>query len=220
MSKHLHQQIDLLKQRVLFLGTLVEEAIARAVSALFTRDAALAERVIAADTVIDRMEVEIEEECLKILALYQPVAYDLRFVVSVLKINNDLERIGDLGRNIAKRAAYLSNAAPLELPPQLREMAAKAQTMVKNGLDALVNGDAALARQVRLDDDAVDDLRSQIRADMMEHIRKNPTQVELLLKINAVAKHLERIADMATNVAEDVIYLVQGDIVRHRMDDE
>ena len=216
MTKHIQRQTEVLKQKILYVGTLVEEAIAKAIAALINRDATLAKKVIDADNDVDRMEVDVEEECLKILALYQPVAADLRFVVAVLKINNDLERMGDLAQNIAKRVVYLSKADPMELPIDFRSMAAKSQVMVKQSLDALVNSDAALARQVRGEDDEVDRARQQIRDQIMEAIRKHPTRVEYLLKLNSVSKHLERLADMATNVAEDVIYMVEGEIVRHQ----
>ncbi len=216
MTKHIHRQIDNLKQKILYVGTLVEEAIANAISALINRDAKLAEKIIANDSVIDRMEVEVEEECLKILALYQPVAADLRFVVATLKINNDLERMGDLAKNIAKRVAYIAHAEPIDVPIDFRAMATQAQHMVKQSLDALVNADANLARQVRVEDDLVDEARQRIRKQVLESIRRSPQQTEYLLKFNSVSKHLERLADMATNVAEDVIYMVEGEIVRHQ----
>jgi phosphate transport system protein len=216
MTKHILRQVDALKQKILYVGTLVEEAIANAISALINRDAAMAQKVIANDAVIDRMEVEVEEECLKILALYQPVAADLRFVVATLKINNDLERMGDLAKNIAKRVSYLAGAAPMELPVDFRGMAMEAQHMVKQSLDALVSADPNLARQVRAEDDAVDASRQRIREQILAAIRRNPEKTEYLLKLNSVSKHLERLADMATNVAEDVIYMVEGEIVRHQ----
>src|SRR6478736_2149275 len=163
MAKQLPRQIDGLKQKILFVGTLVEEAITKAISALINRDSNLAKAVIDADTEIDTMEVDVEEEVLKILALYQPVAADLRFVVAVLKINNDLERMGDLAGNIAKRVVYLAKADPMDLAIDFRSMAAKAQNMVKQSLDALVNADTALARQVRAEDDEVDQARQRTR---------------------------------------------------------
>ena len=216
MTKHVERQIENLKERILRVGTLVEEAISKSITALINRDAALAQRVIARDEEIDRMEVEVEEECLKILALYQPVAADLRFVVAVLKINNDLERMGDLARNIAKRVSQLAAGPSYELPPEIRTMAMQAQAMVKECLDAVVNGDPTLARQVREEDDIVDDARQTIQRRVLEGIRADPDSVESLLRINSVSKHIERIADMATNIAEDVVYMVEGDIVRHR----
>ena len=219
MTKHIERQIDQLKEKILRVGTLVEEAFSKAITALINRDIALAQRVMASDEEIDRMEVEVEEECLKILALYQPVAADLRFVVAVLKINNDLERMGDLARNIAKRVAQLGNGPTVELPPEIRTMAMLAQDMVKQCLDAVVNADPTLARQVREEDDAVDEARQHIRRRILQGIKAHPEQLENLLRINSVSKHIERIADMATNVAEDVIYMVEGDIVRHRTTD-
>ena len=219
MTKHIERQIDALKERILKVGTLVEESISKSITALINRDAALAQRVISTDEAIDRMEVEVEEECMKILALYQPVAADLRFVVAVLKINNDLERMGDLARNIAKRVAQLSTGKPYTLPPEIRTMAMQAQEMVKQCLDAVVNGDPSLARQIREEDNAVDEARLQIRHRVLRGIKDDPEEVENLLRINSVSKHIERIADMATNIAEDVIYMVEGEIVRHRATD-
>src|SRR5215467_14515040 len=141
MTKHIQRQIEILKQKILYVGTLVEEAIAKAITALINRDAVLARKVMEADNIIDRMEVDVEEECLKIFALYQPVAADLRFVVAVLKINNDLERMGDLAQNIAKRVVFLTSCERFDLPGDFRSMAWKAQSMVKQSLDALVNSD-------------------------------------------------------------------------------
>jgi len=217
--RHIERQIVQLKEKILRVGTLVEEAISKSITALINRDSALAQRVMASDEEIDRMEVEVEEECLKILALYQPVAADLRLVVAALKINNDLERVGDLAKNIAKRVAQLADAGPIDLPAEIRTMATLAQEMVRQSLDAVVNGDTALARQVREEDDAVDDARQRVRRMVLKGIKVEPDRVECLLRVNSVSKHIERIADMATNIAEDVIYMVEGDIVRHRSSD-
>jgi len=216
MTRHIERQIEHLKERILRLGTLVEEAISKSITALINRYVPLAQRVMANDEEIDRMEVEVEEECLKLLALYQPVAADLRLVVAMLKINNDLERMGDLAKNIAKRVSQLAEHKPLDLPPEIRTMAMQAQDMVKQCLDAVVRGDPALARLVREEDDLVDDGRQRIQRRVMQGIKDDPEAVESLLRINSVSKHIERIADMATNIAEDVIYMVEGEIVRHR----
>ena len=216
MSKHLERQIDLLKQKVLFVGTLVEEAIAKAILALVNRDAELARAIVNADKVIDRMEVDVEEECLKLLALYQPVANDLRFVVAVLKINNDLERMGDLAENIAKKTLYLSEHEPVQIQIDFRAMADKAQAMVKRSLDALVGRDAMLARQIRDSDNEVDAMNRTIRKQVENAIRQMPERADCLLRYNSITRHLERLADMACNVAEEVIYMVEGDIVRHK----
>ncbi|MEX0670234.1 MAG: phosphate signaling complex protein PhoU [Pirellulales bacterium] len=216
MTKHIERQLENLRERILRLGTLVEEAISKSITALINRDVHLAQRVMSNDEEIDSMEVEVEEECLKILALYQPVAADLRFVVAALKINNDLERMGDLARNIAKRVTQLEGGNPYDLPPEIRTMATQAQEMVRQCLDAVVKGDPALARQVREEDDIVDEARQRIQRRVLQGIKNDPENVENLLRINSVSKHIERIADMATNIAEDVVYMVEGDIVRHR----
>lgn len=220
MARHIEHQIAQLKNSILQFGTIVEESISRSNTALFKRDVELAQKVIANDAEIDRLEVELEEECLKVLALYQPVAADLRFVVAVLKINNDLERIGDLASNIAKTVSQLTTTGPLELPEEISSMAKQAEEMVKNSLDAVVKADPDLARQVRKEDDIVDAGRHKVRKLVMQQIKKDPEKVEGLLQINTISKHLERIADMATNIAEDVIYMVEGEIVRHRHRDD
>ncbi|HXT59881.1 MAG TPA: phosphate signaling complex protein PhoU [Pirellulales bacterium] len=216
MPKHLQRQIEQLKQKILFVGSMVEGAIANAVAALVHRDEAIARKVLEEDAEIDRMEVDVEEDCLKILALYQPVAIDLRFVVAVLKINNDLERMGDLAKNIAKRVLFLARVDRVEVPVDFRGMAIRAQDMVKRSLDALVGADSSLAHRVRQDDDELDNMRRAIHEKIRAAIRAKPEQTETLMKLYSVAKHLERLGDMATNVAEDVIYMVEGDIVRHQ----
>ncbi len=220
MARHIEHQIAQLKNSILQFGTIVEESISRSNTALFKRDVELAQKVVANDTEIDRLEVELEEECLKVLALYQPVAADLRFVVAVLKINNDLERIGDLASNIAKTVSQLTITGPLELPEEISSMAKQVEEMVKNSLDAVVKANPDLARQVRKEDDIVDAGRHTVRKLVMQQIKKDPEKVEGLLQINSISKHLERIADMATNIAEDVIYMVEGEIVRHRHRDD
>ena len=220
MARHIEHQIAQLKNSILQFGTIVEESISRSNTALFKRDVELAQKVIANDTEIDRLEVELEEECLKVLALYQPVAADLRFVVAVLKINNDLERIGDLASNIAKTVSQLTITGPFELPEEISSMAKQVEEMVKNSLDAVVKADPDLARQVRKEDDIVDAGRHTVRKLVIQQIKKDPEKVEGLLQINSISKHLERIADMATNIAEDVIYMVEGEIVRHQHRDD
>ena len=219
MTRHIERQILHLKELVLHFGTMVEESISHSNIALFKQDLSLATKVIANDAEIDRMEVELEEECLKVLALYQPVAADLRFVVAVLKINNDLERIGDLTSNIAKTVSQLAMTGPFKLPQEISVMAKQAEEMVKKSLDAVVTDDPDLARQVREEDDVVDAGRQAVSKLVMQRIQEDPQNVESLLRINSVSKHLERIADMATNIAEDVIYMVEGEIVRHRHGD-
>ena len=164
--------------------------------------------------------MEIEEECLKILALYQPVAVDLRFIVAALKINNDLERIGDLAVNIARKAALLRRrAADAEVPFDIAGMWEKTQAMLRDSIDAMVNMDARLAAEVCRRDDEVDRLKHEIRAGAEERIRREPAKVGPLLRLLAVSRNLERIADCATNIAEDVIYMSEGRIIRHTKGD-
>jgi phosphate transport system protein len=215
MAKHLQRELEKLKRRILSLSALVEESVRKAVHALERRDERLAAKVIESDVDVDHAEVDLEEECLKILALHQPVAIDLRFIVAALKINNDLERIGDLAVNVAERAQYLAAHDRLDIPFDFVGMAEKAQAMVRQSLDALVNLDANAAREVCAMDDEVDDLNREMYIRVQEGIRGDAGQMPGLIHLLSASRHLERIADHATNIAEDVIYMVEGEIVRH-----
>ena len=216
MVKHIDRQVDRLKQDILSLGGVVEESLAQAVSAVLERDVSVARAVITADAAVDQKEVEIEEDCLKILALYQPVATDLRFVVSVLKLNNDLERIGDLAVNIAEQAVALSSADPSARPERLAEMVDRVRKMLKASLDSLVNLDPDAARDVCAADDAVDDIHRESYQWLIRSMKANPEQANEHVHYLSVSRYLERIADHATNIAEDVIYMTEGDIIRHK----
>ena len=213
---HLRKEIELLKKLLLSISGLVEENLWRAVKAFEEKDLALAEEAMGKDGEIDAREVELEEECLKALALHQPVATDLRFIVSVLKINNDLERIGDLAVNIARRARYLATHPDVDAVFDLPGMAAKVQDMLRHSLDSLVNMDADMARAVCAEDDEVDAVHRQTYKLVRDAIRANPEQIDVLTHVLSASNHLERIADLATNIAEDVVYMVEGQIVRHR----
>ncbi len=216
MTTHLQREIDKLKKKILYMGAEAEEILRIAVESLVSRNVKLAQEAIESDERLDHLEVEIEEDCLKILALHQPVATDLRYVIAVLKINNDLERIGDLAVNIAERVIYLADRPSFHMPLDLKGMARLTQLMVKRSLDAIVNTDSKLARDVRASDDEIDDINRDMYDVITEYITKNPDQVEPALHVLSATRHLERIADQATNIAEDVIYLVEGDIVRHQ----
>lgn len=216
MTIQLKREIDKLKQEILKLGAEVESAVRLAVKSVLERDSSLAKKVIDHDTEIDSFEVEIEEDCLKTLALHQPVAVDLRFIVAVLKINNDLERIGDLAVNIAEREVVISKKRETEFPHGLEEMSEKAQIMLRKSLEALINMDAKTARDVMLMDDDLDDLNSQIYDRVKEAIRKKTENLTCMVQFLTIARNLERIGDQATNICEDVIYLVEGNIVRHQ----
>lgn len=216
MSVHLQREIENLKKSILSLGAIVEERLWQAVKAVSERDYDLANKIIDADLEIDKMEVRVEEDCLKILALYQPVAIDLRFIVAVLKINNDLERIGDQAANIADIGVRLANQTRVEIPPEFPVIADKTQAILKKALDALVNLDEDLAQEVRTDDDEIDDINIEIYDRVKESIRKDINVLDAMIDIRAVSKNLERVADLATNIAEDVIYTCRGEIVRHK----
>ncbi|MFZ5833045.1 MAG: phosphate signaling complex protein PhoU [Planctomycetota bacterium] len=215
MSVHLQREIDHLKRHLLSLCGLVEDQVQMAVRALLERDYDLARSVERRDLDIDQREVEVEEECLKTLALYQPVAVDLRFVVAALKINNDLERIGDMAVNIARKAMSFVDETPIDVPFDIAGMWRRTQEMLRDSLDALVNMDVQLAEDVIRRDDEVDRMKHDIRVEVESRIEQEPHYVRPLLRLLAVSRNLERIADCATNIAEDVIYMVQGDIVRH-----
>ena len=216
MKKHLQRELENLKKRILSLGAMAEESVRMAIQAFETRDRELALEIIEADRKIDEAEVEVEEECLKILALHQPVAVDLRFINAVTKINNDLERVGDEAVNIAERVASIAGKPPVEVPFEYGVMAEKSEAMLKNSLDALVNLDADLAYRVCLLDDEVDDINRDIYDKVKAAIQEQPGRVGYLVNLLLISRHLERIADHATNIAEEVIYMVEGEISRHR----
>ena len=219
MKRHLQRELESLKKQILSLGAMAEESVRMAVRAFETKDGELARRIIESDSKIDAAEVEVEEECLKIIALHQPVAVDLRFINIVIKINNDLERVGDEAVNIAERVENISKRLPLSFPFDFAPMAEKAEAMLKDSLDALVNQDVDLAYKVCLDDDDVDRMNHMIYDEVKEAIKKQPDRVAYLLNLLLIARHLERIADHATNIAEEVIYMIEGEISRHRKHD-
>jgi phosphate transport system protein len=218
MQRHFDRELDHLKARLLHMGAAVEDLISRSIQALMDRDHPLAEECLGIEEEIDKQEIQIEEECLKLLALYQPVAGDLRFVTAVLKINNDLERMGDLGRHIAERAMVLADHREVRLPVDLRNMAAAVQRMVRTSLDAVVNQDSELALQVIRSDNEIDAYHQDMFPIIAAKMRTHPEMIEVLLHVLSASRHLERIADYATNVAEDVVYLVRGEIIRHQDD--
>lgn len=215
MAKHLQDEMNSLKKKILALSHTVEELVQKSVRALSARDTALAREVIDADNAVDTDEVVVEEDCLKILATQQPVASDLRCLVAILKINNDLERIGDLAVNIAERVKYLSQLAPVEIPFDFNGMVKKTGAMLHEALDAFMRMDAQASRHVVLADDEVDAINREMYNKVFDGIRKHPEQAECLIHYLTVSRHLERIADYATNIAEDVIYMIEGRIVRH-----
>lgn len=215
MSKHLRRAIDNLMQRLIALSARVEESVRLAIEAVKQNDSALAGQVIEMDDIIDQEEIDIEEECMKILALHQPVAGDLRTIVAALKINNDLERIGDLSVDIAKHAIKIVQGDLVSHSFDFSEIFSRVRGMLKSSLDSLVRTDAAVANKVLEEDDRVDELNRRICREVLSAMKEEPEKAETLVQYMHVSKRLERIGDHATNMAEDLIYLVTGDIVRH-----
>jgi len=216
MTVRLQRDIEKLKKNVVSLGTVVEEQFRMTVKAIESRDPYLARKVIEGDIEIDRWEVDLEEECLKILALHQPVADHLRYIVAILKMNNDLERIGDLAVNIAERVELIDWDKNVHVPFDYFTMCQKTGQMLQKCLDAVVNQDLELAYQVCAQDDEVDAMKHAMQVQFAQEIRKNQNNVESMINLFLVSRHLERIADHATNIAEDVIYVITGEIHRHR----
>lgn len=216
MSVHLQRDLDRLKREILTLGEMVESATNNAMLALNNRLPELAESVIEAENAIDVKEVLIEEACLKILALHQPVAIDLRFIVLVLKVNNDLERMGDFAANVAARAISLSNEAPIPFPTDFSQtMPSRIRTMVHNSLDALVKLDVVLAREVIEMDNKVDAINRQMYVELQTLMESDSSTIKRAIELLSTSRYLERIADLATNIAEEVVFLVEGEVIRH-----
>lgn len=215
MSVHFQRQMETLRKDLLALCALVVDQVHLSVQSLLKRDPDLARRVAEQDLEIDKREIEIEEECLKTLALYQPVAGDLRMLVCALKINNDLERVGDMAVNIAHKAISLAALPPTPIPFDLSAMSEKTQDMLEDSLDAMITQNLQLARSVGARDGEVDRMKRENRAKAEEVLRQDTSQTAAILKLLAASRNLERIADHATNIAEDVIYLLEGRIVRH-----
>ncbi len=216
MSIHLNRDLENVQRRVLALASAVEQIVERSIRALFERDARLARTLMESDTSIDMEENVIEEECLKILALHQPVAVDLRCVAAIVKINGDLERMADLAVNIAERALALAQGPEVPVPATFRQMTDLTNTMVRDSLDAFVKLDVALAKRVCRLDDEVDRYNREIIDHVSDFMKQSPDNVDPGLHLFSAARQLERIADHATNVAEDVVYLVEGKIIRHQ----
>lgn len=215
MAKHFQRELDRIKRMILSMGAMVEERFRDMVSAIETFDTETAERLIKLDYEVDEMDVEIEEECLKIIALHQPVAVDLRFLAAVLKINKELERIGDEAVNVAQRIQTITKKPGIDFVFDYAVMAEKAQTMLKMSLDALVNMDVDVALKVLTMDDEVDQIKNEAYRLIQAAIRNTPDHVEYLINLLLISRHLERTADHATNIAEEVVYMVEGEIVRH-----
>lgn len=220
MERHFHEELNNLKQKLLRMGLLVEETLERAIQAFLKRDNILANQVIAGDQVINQLEIEIDDTGHGLLALGQPMAVDLRIITAILKINTDLERMGDHAVNIAERTLNILKEPPIRENIHLAEMAGAAQKMVRDALDSFVSGDAELARSVLRCDDAVDAYNDQINTRVEQLMETSPESVRTGMSLIILAHNLERIADLANNIAEDVIYMKQGKEVRHHIESQ
>jgi phosphate transport system protein len=215
MSQHLQKEIDALKGKIIYMGTEVEDRVYRATVSLINRNQQMAQAVLSGDHEIDQLEVNIEEDCLKILALYQPVATDLRFIIAVLKINSDLERVGDLAVGIAEHSSFLIEQPQVPIAFDMTAMMHMVESMLTRSIEALVNQDVQKAYRVRSEDDRVDAMNRDMYTLVKEEMAKNPGNINILLHNLSISRHLERIADHTSNIAEDVIYLVNAEIIRH-----
>jgi phosphate transport system protein len=216
MTKSMQEDMSLLKQRILRMGGMVEEATRNATVALTQRRADLARKVIESDDTIDMIELDVDEECLRILALHQPVAGDLRFITAAMKINNDLERIGDLACNVAERAIDLSARDPLALPLRFERMTEIVRGMLHDALDALVNRNAQLARRVLEQDVEINAIHKEHFGLLQETMKSSADSVEAAVDLLSASRQLERIGDQTKNIAEDVVFLVEGQVIRHQ----
>lgn len=215
MTKHFIRELGKTKKMILTLGAMAEERVHLAIKAIRQKDASIAQKIITSDYELDEMEVDIEEECLKILALYQPVAIDLRFLIAMIKINNDLERIGDEAVNIAQRVGIIAKWDQPQTTFDYSLMAEKTEQMLKMSLDALVNMDTDIAFKVSIFDDEVDSIKDQVYDHVKNAIDSRVDKGGYLINLLLISRHLERIADHATNIAEEVIYMIEGEIIRH-----
>ena len=218
-SIHLREQLEQLSEMILRLGGLAEQAIGKSVCALVDRDSSLAREVIAGDTRVDALELEIDDLCMEILARHQPMARDLRFLTAAMKIANDLERVGDHAVNIAQSAERMIAARPIIPEPELLEMARQARTMLADALDAFVRGDAQAGRAICRRDDGVDALHQSMFRILLTHMMEDPHIIGAAMELFLVSRNLERVADLATNIGEDVVFLVEGKSIKHHAEE-
>jgi phosphate transport system protein len=215
MTLHFHREVDRLIDDLISFGEQIEDQLSESIGALMERDIEAAKRVIKNDADMDQIEVEMEEECLKLLALHQPLANDLRQIVSILKMNCDLERVGDHAVNIAERVLDLDALPPIDIPKKILAMSKQARLMLRISLLSFVESDQLLTRGVFEMDDEVDAFQKDIFRQQVKAIEKTPAEAEQRILLLSICKQLERIGDLASNIAEDVVYLMSGDIIRH-----
>jgi len=219
MDRHFDLELNALNEKLLHMARLVEESVARAVKSLKERNETFAQDVLKTERDVNLLEIEIDELCMRLLALQQPVASDLRFITSAMQIASELERVGDLAVNIAEVSLDLLKLPPLKPLIDIPRMASLAQGMVKDSLNAFVNRDQKLARAVCERDDEVDSLNDQIFRELLTYMMNDPTTIDRAVGLILIGRHLERIADQATNIGEDVIYLVLGKTIKHNIEE-
>ena len=219
MTRQFHEELQQLKETILRMSGLVEQAINMSVHSLLDKNEALAHKVIDADHEIDMTEIGIDETCLRLLALHQPVATDLRFITAAMKINTDLERMGDLAVNIAERALYLIHQPDIQAGIDLKRMSDFAQKMVRDSLDALVRADSQTARAICKSDDIIDDMNRQALKTLVAHMERHPKDVDSAVHMLLITRHLERIGDVATNVCEQIVFMVEGKSIKHHIEE-
>ena len=217
--RHFQEELEHLKTRLLEMGGLAEEQVRVAIKGLVERDSTLIDRAITGDEPINAIHIEIDNRCFTLLALYQPMAADLRTIVAAVKINTDLERVGDLAVNIAEAARRYVQRPPVKKLIDIPRMAGIAQAMLRDALDAFVRRDTELAQRVLNEDDTLDALKTQMFRELLTYMLQDPTTIEPALELILVSRHLERIGDHATNIAEDVIFIVSARDVRHHASD-
>ncbi|MBI4409442.1 MAG: phosphate signaling complex protein PhoU [Gemmatimonadetes bacterium] len=217
-QRHFEEELDRLKSRLVSMAGLAEEAVRLAVEALLRRDPVKAEEVIRRDKGIDDLEIEIDEAAIQLLALQQPMAKDLRFITMAMKISNDLERVGDHAVNVAEEVEFLLQSPPFPVLPELEEMVRITTEMLNDALDAFIRSDNNLARRVVVRDDRVDELHNNIFRILLTHMMEDPRRITGGMDLLLVSGNLERIADLATNVAEDVVFLVEGRTIKHHVE--
>jgi phosphate transport system protein len=215
MQRHFDEELKTLKEKILRMGALVEDQIRNSIRSLVERDSNLARQVIATDHRVNAMDVEVDEDCLSLIALHQPMAKDLRFITTAMKISTELERMSDLAENVSERAIELNEEPQLKPYIDIPRIAVHTQRMVQEALDAFVNRDSVLARKVCGDDDFVDNMNHQIFRELLTFMIEDPQTIRRAIRISFISKYLERVADHATNIAELVVYLVEGKIIRH-----
>lgn len=215
-SREYERELQEIKEGLLYLGALTERAIAGGVTALLEKDSALAAKVICEDDQIDALDVELEERCIRLLALRQPAARDLRFITTAIKINGHLERIGDMAANIAEKVIILNDIPQIKPYIDLPRMAEIARDMIRESLDAMVREDIALANRVREEDAVIDQLNEQIFRELLTFMMEDPRKIQPSLYIMQISKNLERIADHAEGIADMVVYMITGESIRHR----